>query len=123
MYKITDVCIYATVKISLDHKTDNEEKEYFTTWDVFSDDIVDKLDEHSFEQMPSEGEVREFVKSLIDEHVEEIKDKYDVHEIMSLSIEVGNNESCDDLDRHELEWGILEDIDLTLDDYEVEQVN
>ena len=122
MYKITDVGMYATVKISLDHKTDNEEKEYFTTWDVFSDDIVDKLDEHSFEQMPDENQVREFVKRLIDEHVEEIKNRYDVYE-MNMSIEDENNKSCDDLDMDDLEWGILEDIDLTLDSYEVEQVN
>ena len=42
---------------------------------------------------------------------------------MNMSIEDENNKSCDDLDMDDLEWGILEDIDLTLDSYEVEQVN
>ena len=121
MYKITDVGMYATVKISLYPKSDDD-KEYFTSWDVFEDDIVNKLDEHSFEQMPDENQVREFVKRLIDKHVEEIKNRYDVYE-MNMSIEDENNKSCDDLDMDDLEWGILEDIDLTLDSYEVEQVN
>lgn len=89
---------------------------------IFTDDVFDKLDEHSFEQMPSEKEVRKFMKRLIDEHVEEIKNRYYVYE-MNLSIKDGNNESCDDLNMNDLKWGILEGIDLILDSYEVDQIN
>ena len=120
MYKITDVCMYATVKISLYSKSDD--KEYFTSWDVFEDDIADELYEYGFEQMPSEHEVMELVKKLIDEDVESVKNKYPLYQ-MNICIENENGKSCDDVNMDDLEWGILEDIDLTLDDYEVEQVN
>ena len=122
MYKITDVSIYAIIKVSLYHKTDKD-NEYFTSWDVFTDDISDKLDEHSFEQMPSENEVRELVEKLIDEHVEEVQDSNPLYEMICLSIRDKNNNYCEDLELDDFEWGVLEDIDLNLDDYEVEEIN
>lgn len=119
MYKITDLNIYATVTIELEHKKDTDSK-YCTNWDVFDCDIVELLDGYSFEQMPSENEVKELVIDLIDEYVERIKDSYDVSQ-MSMCIVRKDNKSCDDLNMNDLEWGIIEDIKLILDNYEVEQ--
>lgn len=122
MYKVTDVCIYAIIKVSLYPKNDKE-KDRFTSWDVFTDDIYDKLEDHSFEKMPTEKEVRKLVEKLIDEHVEEIMDRYPLYEMLSLSIMDENNNYCDDLELDDFDWGVLEDIDLNLDGYEVEEIN
>ena len=43
--------------------------------------------------------------------------------MLSLSIMDENNNYCDDLELDDFDWGVLEDIDLNLDGYEVEEIN